>query len=56
MCIYLKNKISNSVLDTQAIRNKITFTTTLGLVVHAAGNIKLYNIKLIQHSLKNKCM
>lgn len=25
------------VLDSQAIRNKITFTTTLGLVVHAAG-------------------
>ncbi|CAF0842861.1 unnamed protein product [Brachionus calyciflorus] len=28
----------HQVLDTQAIRNKITFTTTLGLVVHAAAD------------------
>lgn len=28
----------HTVLDTQAIRNKITFTTTLGLVVHSAAD------------------
>jgi hypothetical protein len=28
---------SHQILDTQSIRNKITFSTTLGLIVHAAG-------------------
>jgi hypothetical protein len=32
--------LSQKVIDAQSIRNKITFTTTLGLVVHAAGNIQ----------------
>jgi hypothetical protein len=38
-------KVLIQVLDTQAIRNKITFTTTLGLVVHSAGNFRIYSVK-----------
>jgi len=36
------------VIDNQSMRNKITFSTTLGLVVHAAGNYFLYKTLNIQ--------